>query len=257
MKPNYPERAPERAPRTHSSHPLPNPDEVAAVVPAAGEGSRLPGAVAKQFRSLAGKPLFHHSLLRLARTGLIGRIVVVVPSLTDPPELPGGMDVEVRMAEGGARRQDSVRNGLAAAGDGVAWVVVHDGARPLVTPEVLERCLLGAAETGASIAALRVVDTVKVGDADGFIEATRSREGLWLAQTPQVARRELLARAMEWAEANDFEGTDEAALLEAIGVRVKLVEGSAQNIKVTTPGDMERAARLMDLEKHGEKEARP
>ena len=164
------------------------------------------------------------------------------------------MDVSVEVVEGGARRQDSVGNGLAALGDDVRWVIVHDGARPLVTRELMERCLLGAAETGAAIAALRVVDTVKMGDAEGFIEETRRREGLWLAQTPQVARLELLARAMAWADANDFEGTDEASLLEAIGVRVKLVEGSARNIKVTTPGDMERAARLMEHEEHAEEE---
>ena len=165
------------------------------------------------------------------------------------------MEVAVEVVEGGARRQDSVRNGLDLLGEDVSWVVVHDGARPLVTPDIMERCLIGAAETGAAIAALPVVDTVKTGDAQGFIEETRPREGLWLAQTPQVARRELLARAMEWADANDFEGTDEAALLEAVGVRVKLVEGSAQNIKVTTPGDIERAARLMELEQGAEAEA--
>ena len=231
---------------------MPNPDETASVVPAAGAGLRLPGAVAKQFRDLAGKPLFQHCLLRISRSGLVGRIVLVHPPGPDPPELPRGLDVDVHLVEGGARRQDSVRNGLDALGDDVSWVVVHDGARPLVTPELIERCLRGAAQTGAAIAALPVVDTVKLGDAEGFIEATRPREGLWLAQTPQVARRELLVRAMEWAVANDFEGTDEAALLEAVGVRVKLVEGSARNIKVTTPGDMERAARLMELERHAE-----
>ena len=252
MKPNYRKPAPERA---RSSTALPNPDETAAIVPAAGKGLRLPGGVAKQFRSLAGKPLFHHCLLRIARTGLVGRIVVAVPPDSDPPGLPGGMEVAVEVVEGGARRQDSVRNGLAALGNDVSWVVVHDGARPLVTRDLMERCLLGAAETGAAIAALRVVDTVKMGDAEGFIESTRPREGLWLAQTPQAARRELLARAMERAEADGFEGTDEAALLEAIGVRVKLVEGSPENIKVTTPGDMERAARLMELEQQAETEA--
>ena len=252
MKPNCRKPAPERA---RSSPALPHPDETAAIVPAAGRGLRLPGAVAKQFRSLAGKPLFHHCLSRMARAGLVGRIVVAVPAGSAPPDLPDGLDVEVRLVEGGARRQDSVRNGLAALGEDVSWVVVHDGARPLVTPELVERCLIGAAETGAAIAALPVVDTVKAGDAEGYIEATRPREGLWLAQTPQVARRELLARAMAWADANDFEGTDEAALLEAVGVRVKLVEGSAENIKVTTPGDMERAARLMELERHAQAEA--
>ena len=252
MKPNYRKPAPERE---RSSPALPYPDETAAIVPAAGKGLRLPGVVAKQFRNLDGKPLFHHCLLRIARAGLVGRIVVAVPPGSDPPGLPGGMEVAVEVVEGGARRQDSVRNGLAALGEDVSWVVVHDGARPLVTRDLIERCLLGAAEMGAAIAALPVVDTVKTGDAEGFIEATRPREGLWLAQTPQVARRELLARAMDWADANDFEGTDEAALLEAVGVRVKLVEGSAENLKVTTPGDMERAARLMELEQQAEAEA--
>ena len=252
MKPNYRKPAPERA---LSFSALPDPDETAAIVPAAGKGLRLPGAVAKQFQILAGKPLFHHALLRIARAGLVGRVVVAFPPGADPPELPEGIGVEVQVAEGGARRQDSVRNGLDLLGEDVSWVVVHDGARPLVTPDLIERCLIGAAETGAAIAALPVVDTVKTGDAEGFIESTRPREGLWLAQTPQAARRELLVRAMEWADANDFEGTDEAALLEAVGVRVKLVEGSAQNIKVTTPGDVERAARLMELEKYAEAEA--
>ncbi len=251
MKPYNREPAPESA---CSSPELPKPDETAAIVPAAGKGLRLPGSVAKQFRSLAGKPLFHHCILRIAHTRLVGRIVVAIPPGSDPPVLPEGLDAEIHLVEGGARRQDSVRNGLAALGDEVSWVVVHDGARPLVTRELIERCLLGAGETGAAIAALRVVDTVKTGDAEGFIEDTRPREGLWLAQTPQVARRELLARAMEWADANDFEGTDEASLLEAVGVRVRLVEGSAQNIKVTTPGDMERAARLMAFEENAEEE---
>lgn len=252
MKPNYRNPAPERP---LSSSALPDPDETAAIVPAAGKGLRLPGAVAKQFQTLAGKPLFHHSLLRIARAGLVGRIVVVVPPDSERPDLPVGMNVDVQVVEGGARRQDSVRNGLAALGDDVSWVVVHDGARPLVTSALIEKCLIGASETGAAIAALPVVDTVKMGDAEDFIEATRPREGLWLAQTPQAARRELLARAMDWADANDFEGTDEASLLEATGVRVKLVEGSPQNIKVTTPGDIERAARLMELEQQADAEA--
>lgn len=249
MKPHSPESASEGASVPSA---LPAPEEVAAVVPAAGRGLRLPGAVEKQFRLLAGRPLFHHCLLRIAQEGLVGRIVLAVPSLLRPPPIPGGVGVDLQIVEGGARRQDSVRNGLAALPEGVGWVVVHDGARPLLPPGLVERCLRGAAETGASAAAVRVVDTVKEADAEGYVERTRPRARLWLAQTPQAARRALLWRALAWAEANGFEGTDEAALLEAIGVRVKLVEGGAQNIKVTTPGDMERAARLLGAERDGE-----
>ncbi len=228
---------------------MPHPDQVAAIVPAAGQSARLPGTAAKQFRNLAGVPLFHHALSRVACSGLVGAIVLVVPPSLNPPALPDGMGVDVKIVEGGARRQDSVRNGLAALRDDAAWVVVHDGARPLLPQGLVERCLLAAAETGASAAALRVVDTVKVGDAEGYVERTRPREGLWLAQTPQVARRELLARALTWAEANRFNGTDEAALLEATGVRVKLVESCAENLKVTMPQDLQCAEWLLGAEK--------
>ena len=242
MKRDSRETAPERA-----SSSLPKPEETAAVVLAAGRGSRLPGAVEKQFRELAGRPLFHHALLRIAGEGLVGRIVLAIPSGSEPPPLPHGLETVVEVVEGGARRQDSVANGLAAVGD-AAWVVVHDAARPLLPGGLTARCLLGAAGTGASIAAARVADTVKAAGAEGFIERTVPRESLWLAQTPQVARRELLARALASAEARRFEGTDEAALLEAIGVRVRLVEGCARNVKVTTPEDLALAARLLEAE---------
>ena len=247
MKSNFHKPAPERV--RASSAGLPKPEETACIVPAAGAGARLPGPVAKQFRLLAGRPLFHHALLRIARAGRVRRIVLALPPDAGPPGLPAGLDVEVCLVAGGVRRQDSVRNALAALGDEVSWVVVHDGARPLLPPELIERCLRGAGETGAAVCALPVVDTVKTGDDAGFIGATRPRTGLWLAQTPQAVRRELLARATAWADANGFEGTDEASLLEAIGVRVKIVAGSPQNIKVTTPEDMAYAARGMELER--------
>lgn len=252
MKRSSSETAAERAGAV-SLPPLPKPEEVAAVVPAAGRGSRLPGAVEKQFRELAGRPLFHHALSRVAREGLVGRVVLAVPPGSGTPPLPEGLNAEVEVVEGGARRQDSVASGLAAAG-GAAWVIVHDAARPLLPRGLMARCLRGAAGTGASAAALRVVDAVKAGGADGCVERTLPREGLWLAQTPQVARRELLERALAAAGDAGFEGPDEAALLEAIGVRVRLVEGCARNLKVTAPGDVERAARLMALEKEGEGE---
>ena len=252
MKRSSSETAAERA-RPASLPPLPKPEEVAAVVPAAGSGSRLPGAVEKQFRELAGRPLFHHALLRVAREGLVGRVVLAVPPGAGTPPLPEGLNAEVEVVEGGARRQDSVANGLAAVG-GASWVIVHDAARPLLPRGLMARCLRAAAGTGASVAALRVADTVKAGGADGCVERTLPREDLWLAQTPQVARRELLEHALASAGAAGFEGTDEAALLEAIGVRARLVEGCARNFKVTTPGDLELAARLMAPEREPEGE---
>jgi 2-C-methyl-D-erythritol 4-phosphate cytidylyltransferase len=198
----------------------------------------LPGAVAKQFRPLAGIPLIWHSLYRLAQSGAVGSIVLVVPpGSPGPPELPD-LGLPLKVIEGGARRQDSVEKGLLALAPGVEWVVIHDGARPLLPPELVGACLAGAQETGAALAALPVWDTVKRGGPGGFVEGTLARDGLWLAQTPQVARRELLERALRAAREEGREGTDEAALLEAVGVRVRLVLGDPINVKVTRPEDL-------------------
>lgn len=215
-----------------------SPSKVGAVVPAAGRGERLPGAVPKQFRSLAGIPLHWHCLYRLAGSGAVGAIVLVVPPGSGEVELPPGLALPLRVAEGGARRQDSVENGLRALPPGVEWVVVHDAARPLLPPGLVEACLAGAVETGASLAALPVSDTLKQAVPEGFTAGTVPRGGLWLAQTPQVARRELLEKALRAAREEGREGTDEAALLEAIGVKVRLVPGDPVNLKVTRPGDL-------------------
>lgn len=217
---------------------IPTAEKVGAVIPAAGQGERLPGPVAKQFRLLAGVPLVQHTLARLAEDGRAGRIVLVLPAGESDFHIPSDIPVPVQKVSGGARRQDSVANGISALPDEVEWVVVHDGARPLLPPGLIAACLEGAQETGAAIAAIPVTDTVKRAGDEGQIEGTMSREGLWLAQTPQVARRDLLQRALDEAISRGFEGTDEASLLEAIGVRVRIVPGSRMNLKVTTLEDM-------------------
>ncbi|MFC1491272.1 2-C-methyl-D-erythritol 4-phosphate cytidylyltransferase [Nitrospinota bacterium] len=218
---------------------IPSAEKVGAVVPAAGRGVRLPGPVPKQFRLLGGVPMLRHTLARLAGEGRVGTIVVVLPvSEVESFEPPVGLGAEVRAVAGGARRQDSVANGVAALPGGAEWVVVHDGARPLLPPGLVGACLGGARESGACIAALSVADTVKRASGGGFAEETLPRSDLWLAQTPQVARRDLLERAIEEAAARGFEGTDEASLLEAAGVRVKLVPGAKSNLKITTPEDL-------------------
>jgi len=214
--------------------------------------------VGKQYRLLGGVPLIRHTLTRLAGGGRIGSIALALPPPAEaPPGLLDGLKVPVRVVEGGRTRQESVARGLAALPAGVEWVVVHDGARPLLPPELVEACLAGAQESGASIAALPVSDTVKRAREEGFAAETLSREGLWLAQTPQVARRDLLERAFEDASARGREGTDEAALLESIGVRVRLVPGAASNLKITTPEDLALAeAYLAHSAEEGERSPR-
>jgi 2-C-methyl-D-erythritol 4-phosphate cytidylyltransferase len=144
---------------------------------------------------------------------------------------------------GGDRRRDSVRAGLVALAD-CDLVLVHDGARPLVTPELIETVLTAAAETGAALCAVPVTDTVKRADAAGLVESTVSREHLWLAQTPQAFRCDILLRAHEELE-GDF--TDDAAMVETLDLPIRIVMGSARNLKITTPEDLDLAEAMLGI----------
>jgi 2-C-methyl-D-erythritol 4-phosphate cytidylyltransferase len=151
---------------------------------------------------------------------------------------------KARVVLGGMRRRDSVSCGLEAL-PGCEIVVVHDGARPLVTRELIDAAIEGAQETGAALCAVPVSDTVKRGESTGLVRGTVSRENLWLAQTPQAFRSEVLRRAHA---AHDIDATDDAALVELIEEPVRLVMGSRRNIKVTTPEDLPLVQALMAAE---------
>jgi 2-C-methyl-D-erythritol 4-phosphate cytidylyltransferase len=215
--------------------------DVGAIVVAAGRSQRMAGGD-KLWAPLAGpdgraRPLLAYAVSAFQRCSAIGRIALVLAA----DALDGGRDL-VRdegfdkvcaVVAGGARRRDSVRAGLDTL-DGCGWVAVHDGARPLVTPELIERGLAAARETGAACCALPVPDTVKEAG-EGFITRTLDRSRLWLAQTPQVFRYDLLVEAHRAAQSD---ATDDASMVEALGVKVKLFEGSPRNLKVTTPEDL-------------------
>ncbi len=222
------------------------------IIPAAGSGSRMGAAVPKQFLCLADEPILVHTVRAFLRSDAVATVVVVVP----PPHeeqtrqllarhLAAGQLARLVFTIGGATRQESVRAGLAALPGGIDIVLVHDGARPLVTGEVIQRSIAGVREHGAVIAAVPVKDTLKQVDGAGRIVRTVDREGLWQAQTPQAARRDLLERAHALAEAAGFTGTDEASLLEHAGIAVYVAEGDEGNIKITRPGDMALAAGLL------------
>lgn len=223
---------------------------VVAVVPAAGAGTRLGGTRPKQFLPLAGRPLLTRTLMVLEQTPQIQAVVVVCP--------PGG-EVETRriclepyglakvaaVVPGGAQRQDSVAAGVAEAAKlGAQWLVVHDAARPLARPELFARVLEAAAQTGAAIAAVPAADTIKQAGPDDLAQATLDRSRLWLVQTPQVFELGLLQRALAQAAKDGHYATDEAGLVERLGEKVKLVMGSRDNIKITTPEDLALAQGL-------------
>jgi 2-C-methyl-D-erythritol 4-phosphate cytidylyltransferase len=218
-------------------------DRVVAVVPAAGQGRRMGHATPKQFLTLGGLPLLVHSLRTLDASDTVAAIVLAVPpSETDycRREIVSryGFKKVQQVVAGGEERQDSVRLGLAAAGDDADIILVHDAVRPFVTADMIARVVAAAARHGAAIVAVPMRDTVKRVGPDGLIEETVDRKPLWLAQTPQAARRVLLQDAHRKAQEDGFRGTDEAQLIERMGHRVAIVEGSTENIKVTRPEDL-------------------
>ena len=223
---------------------------VGAIVVAAGASTRM-GRVDKVFAPLMGRPLVSYSVDALERCQLIERVVVVLGEHV----IEKGWEVvrrfgwnKVSIVAGGHRRQDSVRAGLPLLAD-TDWIVVHDGARPCVTSQMIERGLSEVVRTGAAVAAVPVKDTVKVVNVDMTVVQTPDRERLWLVQTPQVFSRDLLVRAHSEV-AQDV--TDDASMVEQVGGSVRIFQGSYANVKVTTPEDMEIAEHLLSRGTVGE-----
>ena len=222
--------------------------KVAAIIAAGGRGTRLGGAVHKQLRSAGGRTLLEHSLAPFDASARIGEIVLVLPPelLASPPDVTRRLRTPARLVAGGARRQDSVAAGLAAIAPATDLVVIHDAARPFCTPALIDRTLDAAAESGAATAALPAFDTVKEGrveDGVALVGATLPRERIFLVQTPQAFRVDLLRAAVERGGAG-LEATDEATLVERAGHPVRLVQGDVRNFKVTSPDDLALAAQL-------------
>ncbi len=226
-----------------------NQQKVGAVIVAAGESRRMDG-VDKVFASLNGKPVLAWVIEKFQECNAIDHIVVVVneQNLERCRQLvtEQGWSRVSDICPGGKRRQDSVAAGLSRLGH-CDWVVIHDGARPLITVDLIERGLEAAGETGAAVAAVPVTDTIKVAGDDGFTMGTPPRHYLWAAQTPQVFTLDIITRAYRQVKA---EVTDDAALVERLRCKVKLYMGSYDNIKVTTPDDLAVAEVL--LQRHGE-----
>lgn len=214
-----------------------------AVIAAAGRGKRFGDGIPKQFLPLLGKPVLAYSVETFSKSGLIDEIILVVPEdwavkvKTDiADKLPAHKITNI--ISGGPERQDSVLNGLSSISGNPDIVVVHDGARPLVTLELLEEVISEASACGGAIAALPSGDTVKKSSPEMYVDGTVPRETLFFAQTPQAFRYGVLKNALSAASRDGFLGTDESQLVERTGVKVKIVKGSPYNIKITTPQDL-------------------
>lgn len=219
-------------------------DLLGVVVVAAGRSSRM-GGTDKTFADIQGSPLIAHTLRRIAASDAVDRIVLVLAddAVTDGEALVRGLDLPkvAAVCAGGASRQASVLAGLMAMGHR-RWVAVHDGARPCVTADILDRALHEVRGSGAAIAAVPVKDTIKVVGPGQVIADTPDRATLWAAQTPQAFDYRTLMDAHRAAE---VEYTDDAAMVEAAGHRVTIFWGGYDNLKVTTPEDLDVVSLLL------------
>ena len=217
---------------------------VTAIIAAGGRGLRFGGARPKQLLALDGRTLLERSVEAFLAHPSIDEVVVALPPdiAQDPPQYLRGAAKPLRLVVGGARRQDSVSNAFAAAAAASDLFLIHDAARPFVSAELIGRTIEAAAAHGAAIAAIEVSDTVKRVRDDRVITETIPRETIFLAQTPQGFRRDVLAAAVALGQSG-VEATDEAALAERAGYAVHIVAGEANNVKITTAEDLDAARR--------------
>jgi 2-C-methyl-D-erythritol 4-phosphate cytidylyltransferase len=220
-----------------------------AIIAAAGAGTRMASDRPKQFLLLAGTPVIFHTLKVFEQCDSIDEVIVVLPAEESAGflSLAGKFGVRkvARVVPGGATRADSVKRGLMAIRSATAEIVaVHDGVRPFVTVEEIDATVAAAKSDGAAILVAPVTDTIKQ-VSDGMIEKTLDRVALRRALTPQCFQYELLRQAYQHADVNDPSLTDESALVEQLGKRVSIVEGSARNIKITTAEDLAIAEAIL------------
>jgi 2-C-methyl-D-erythritol 4-phosphate cytidylyltransferase len=222
-----------------------------AIVLAAGEGRRIGGNSSKVFLPLADRPLMLRTLDRVFSARSIERVVLVIAAnqvarcealLRSDTALRGrSWLVQV----GGATRQQSAKRGLEKIGPDTDIVMIHDGARPLVSASLIDRCVEAAADKGAAVVGLPVRDTIKVVSQDRRIQSTPERSSLWEIQTPQAFKRELIVEAHERAERDGVDGTDDAMLVERLGMPVYIIDGERTNFKITVPQDVWLAESLI------------
>lgn len=219
------------------------------VIVAAGTGSRMKKDINKQFIKLKNKEIVAHTIEKFYNSENIDDIVVVIREDEEEyfnkniKEKYGFTNIKV--AHGGNERQDSVFNGIKMLKKECDVVLIHDGARPFVTDDIIKKSINKANEHNAIVVGVKVKDTIKVVSDNGNIVDTPNRSYLWAVQTPQVFKYDIITKAYEDAYNNNYYGTDDAMLVERIGYNVKIIEGSYNNIKITTQEDLEFGEQIL------------
>ena len=222
------------------------------VIVAAGTGTRMNMGINKQFIKLEGKEIIYYTIEKFYRNENIEDIVVVVKEEEAEFFRKKILDKynfkNIKIAYGGKERQDSVYNGLKSLDKNCNIVLIHDGARPFVSDKIINKSIEEAKENKAVVVGVPVKDTIKVIDNDNNIVDTPNRSLLWAVQTPQTFDYNLLIKSYEDAFKDNFYGTDDAMLVERIGYKVKMVEGSYNNIKITTQEDLNLGNQILKLQ---------
>jgi 2-C-methyl-D-erythritol 4-phosphate cytidylyltransferase len=226
--------------------------KIPAVIVAGGAGTRMKSPVRKQYLLIDGRPVLTHTLDIFGVCDVIGDIFLVIPeqdvSLCKEKILPlCRCKDKITLVRGGSERQDSVYNGISAIKTDDEMVIIHDGVRPLISVDIIEKCLEACKATGAAIVGIPASDTLKWVDQNGVIVSTLNRESIWLSQTPQCFRFDLLKKAHESAAIENFRGTDDASLVERMGIKVRIVIGNSYNIKITTNDDLVLARAIFNV----------
>lgn len=221
-----------------------------AILLAAGQGKRMNSTTNKQYMHLFDKPILAYTLEVFENHPLIDEIIVVtraqeIDFCKEEIIKPYNFSKVTKVIEGGKERQESVFNALKILDNEECLVVVHDGARPLVTPKIISDVIIDARDNKASIAAVPVKDTIKRVNSNKLVLETLNREELWVIQTPQVFTKEIIVKAYQRAERENYQGTDDASLVERIGQNVNIVLGSYENIKITTKDDIDLAINIL------------
>lgn len=234
-----------------------NPFEVGAIIPAAGSGKRMNASINKIRLTLLGRTVLERTLETILASEFIAIVVLVVKAeekallQIQTSQLASQFNKELVLVAGGEERQESVANGLNYLKQWPGWkerkrlVAIHDAARPLLTPELLKQSLLAGLEYGAVGIGVPLKDTIKQVDADGMVIATPDRAGLWAIQTPQVFDLDLLLECYQKTSVSGKIFTDDCGVVEYCGQPVKLIPGSYENLKITTPEDLVLAEAIL------------
>ena len=225
-------------------------NKVAAVIVAGGSGSRMGTKVKKQYLKLKGKEILVHTVERFSTIAMIKEIIVVtgqedIEYVTKLLKEDYKLEKVKAVVAGGKERQDSCYNGIRSVSDDIDYIMIHDGARPLISENAILESIEKVEEHDACIVAVPVKDTIKQADKMGKVINTPERETLWSVQTPQTFGRDLIIRAYESACINHIKATDDSMIVEAFGHPVYIVQGEYTNIKITTPEDLLLAERLL------------